>query len=238
MRKCGLTVSYTVRMKSVGYAAQKVGSFPLSFDCFRSPSLKPQDHHSIIEDIFALFTASLLVSLGIYLFNFCGFLTGGTAGIALILTQVTPFSFGQIFFVINLPFYYLAWSKMGKRFTLNTFVSVSIVSLLSDNLHQFISLEQIHPAFAAILGGILVGMGILIMFRHVSSLGGLGVLAKFLQDQFNVSAGKFQMAVDVSIVCVGFFLVSVEILAWSILGAIALNLVVAINHKAGRYHIT
>ena len=200
-------------------------------------SLKPQKHHSIVEDIFALCTASLMVSLGIYLFNFCGFLTGGTAGIALILAQVSPFSFGQIFFVINLPFYYLAWTKMSKRFTVNTFVSVSIVSLLSDHLHRFIAIDHVHPAFAAVVGGILVGMGILIMFRHVSSLGGLGVLAKYMQDQFNVSAGKFQMAVDVSIVCIGFFLVSYETLAWSILGAVALNMVVAINHKAGRYQI-
>ncbi len=200
--------------------------------------MKPQTHHSIIEDIFAMFTASLLVSLGVYLFKLSGFLTGGTAGIALILTQLTPFSFGTIFFVINLPFYYLAWTRMGKRFTVNTFISVTIVSLFSDNLHRVIHIDFVHPAFAAILGGFLVGMGILIMFRHVSSLGGLGVLAKYVQDRFSFSAGKFQMAVDVSIVCIGFFLVSYEILAWSVLGAVALNLVVTINHKPGRYQIT
>ena len=200
--------------------------------------LKPQTHHSIFEDILAMVTASLLVALGVYLFKFSGFLTGGTAGIALILVQVTEFSFGQIFFVINLPFYYLAWTRMGKRFSVNTFISVAIVSVFSDNLHRFLTIDYVHPVFAAILGGFLVGMGILIMFRHVSSLGGLGVLAKYVQDRFSLSAGKFQMAVDVSIVCIGFFLVSLETLAYSVLGAVALNLVIAINHKPGRYQIT
>jgi uncharacterized membrane-anchored protein YitT (DUF2179 family) len=190
------------------------------------------------EDILAMVTASLMVALGITLFKISGFLTGGTAGIALILEQITEFSFGQIFFVINLPFYYLAWTKMGKRFTINTFISVAIVSALSDNLQYFIKIESVNPFFSAIFGGFLVGMGILIMFRHVSSLGGLGVLAKYLQDRFSLSAGKFQMAVDVTIVCIGFFLVSVEILAYSVLGAVALSLVVAINHKPGRYQIT
>jgi len=183
-------------------------------------------------------TASLLVALGIYFFKACGFLTGGTAGIALLLTHWVPFSFGQIFFVINLPFYYLAWTRMGKRFTINTFVSVSMVSVLTETLHLVISLESINPVFAAILGGFLIGMGILIMFRHVSSLGGLGVAAKYMQDRFSVSAGKFQMAVDITIVCIGFFSVSYDILALSILGAVALNLVIAINHKPGRYQIT
>jgi uncharacterized membrane-anchored protein YitT (DUF2179 family) len=200
--------------------------------------LKQKNHHSIAEDIFAMVTASLFVALGVFLFRHSGFLTGGTAGIALILEQVTAFSFGQIFFVINLPFYYLAWTRMGKRFTLNTFISVSVVSLFSDNLYRVLTLGYVNPFLSAILGGFLVGMGILIMFRHVSSLGGLGVLAKFVQDRFSVSAGKFQMAVDVSIVLIGFFMVSIEILALSILGAIALNLVIAINLKPGRYQIS
>lgn len=200
--------------------------------------MKPQNHHSIIEDLLALLTASLMVAFGIYLFKQSGFLTGGTAGIALILTQVTPFSFGQVFFTINLPFYYLAWTRMGKRFTLNTFISVTVVSLLSDNLHWFIKFSDLNPVYAAVFGGLLIGMGILIMFRHVSSLGGLGVLAKYVQDRFQVSAGKFQMSVDVSIVCIGFFLVTPVVLALSVLGAVVLNLVVAINHKPGRYQIT
>jgi len=199
--------------------------------------VKPKQNHSIVEDLFALVTASLFVAIGVYFFKYSGFLTGGTAGIALILTKVTSFTFGQIFFVINLPFYYLAWTRMGKRFAVNTFISVTIVSTLTDNLHYFIVLKSIHPVLAAIAGGFLVGMGILIMFRHVSSLGGLGVLSKYMQDRFNFSAGKFQMAVDVCIVTIGFFLVSIPILAYSILGAIALNLVIAINHKPGRYYI-
>lgn len=200
--------------------------------------MKRQQHHSIVEDLFALMTASLLVSMGIHLFRLCGFLTGGTAGLALILEAVLPFSFGLLFFAVNLPFYYLAWTRMGRRFTVNTFVSVSIVSVLSESMDRVITVDYVHPLFAAVAGGLMIGMGILIMFRHVSSLGGLGVLAKFMQDRFNVSAGKFQMAFDVSIVCVGFFLVSIPLLLWSVLGAIALNLVVAINHKPGRYQIT
>lgn len=200
--------------------------------------MKPKKNHSIVEDIFALVTASLFVALGVYFFKYSEFLTGGTAGIALILTKITPFSFGEIFFVINLPFYYLAWTRMGKRFTVNTFISVSIVSVLTDNLDRVIQLESIHPILAAVAGGFLVGMGILIMFRHVSSLGGLGVLSKFMQDRFKISAGKFQMGVDVTIVTVGFFLVSVPILAYSILGAVALNMLIAVNHKPGRYQIT
>ncbi|MFQ3231685.1 YitT family protein [Reinekea sp.] len=199
--------------------------------------MKPKTHHSILEDVIAVFMASIFVSLGIYLFSECGLLTGGTAGIAVLLTHVTPFSFGQIFFVVNVPFYYLAYRRMGTRFTLNTFVSVSLVSFISDYFRIFLQFEYVNPVFASVVGGLCIGMGILIMFRHVSSLGGLGVLSLFMQDRFGISAGKFQMVVDIGIVGVGYFLVPLPLLLTSILGAFALNIVIALNHKPGRYQI-
>jgi uncharacterized membrane-anchored protein YitT (DUF2179 family) len=199
--------------------------------------VQPKTYHSIREDILALTMASLFVSLGIYFFKYCGFLTGGTAGVALMLQHIVSLSFGQLFFLVNLPFYYLAWTRMGKRFTLNTFASVTIVSFCTDNLHYVFELQNLNPYFAAIAGGLLIGMGILIMFRHVSSLGGLGVLSKYVQDRFGLNAGKFQMSVDVCIVALGFFLVPFYLLLLSIVGAISMNVVVAFGHKPGRYHI-
>lgn len=200
-------------------------------------TIQPKKYHSISEDILALIMASLFVSLGIYFFKYCGMIMGGTAGLALILGNLVPLSFGQLFFVINLPFYYLAWTRMGKRFTLNTLASVTIVSFCTDNLHYVFELQSINRYFAAVAGGLLIGMGILIMFRHVSSLGGLGVLSKYMQDRFNVSAGKFQMAIDVCIVLVGYFLVSFDVLLLSILGSVTFNFVIAMSHKPGRYNI-
>ena len=194
--------------------------------------------HSVPEDLLALVAGALFVSLGLLLFKHQGFLTGGTAGLALVLTKVVPYSFGQVFFVINLPFYWLAFTRMGWRFTLNTFISVAAVSVLADNLSIVIELGRVSPIFAAIMGGFLIGTGMLVFFRHRSSLGGVGILALYVQERFGFSAGRFQMSVDVAIVGIGFFLVPLPILALSILGALALNVVIALNHKPGRYQIT
>lgn len=200
--------------------------------------MKQRTRHSIPEDLFALLIASLFVALGLFLFRSQGFLTGGTAGLALVVTQLTGHTFGTVFFVINLPFYWLALKRMGWRFTMNTFVSVASVSVLTEALPLVLALERIEPVFAAVMGGFLIGTGMLIMFRHVSSLGGVGILALYLQDRFRFSAGRVQMGVDVAIVCIGFFLVSLPMLVMSVLGALALNLVITLNHKPGRYQIT
>ncbi|MEW7865565.1 YitT family protein [Aeromonas diversa] len=193
--------------------------------------------HPLHEDLLALLTASGFISLGIHLFHQVGLLTGGTAGLALLLQQVTGVSFGLLFFTINLPFYALAWFRMGSRFTFNTFISVATVSWVTDHLNMVLKIGQIEPLYAALIGGTLIGMGLLIMFRHKSSLGGFNILALFIQERFGVRAGKLQMGLDCAIVFTSFFVVPIWILLLSVVAAILCNLVLTFNHRPGRYQL-
>ena len=61
--------------------------------------------HRPHEDVQALFTGCLFVALGVVLFRQAGLFAGGTAGLAFLLHYATGWSFGLLFFVINLPFY-------------------------------------------------------------------------------------------------------------------------------------
>jgi len=197
--------------------------------------MKQSNNHPLPEDLAALLIASGLVSLGVYLFTQTGLLTGGTAGLTLLLTQLTGLTFGQLFFVINLPFYLLAWLQLGRRFTLNTLVSVTVVSACVDNLHRVITIEHLSAPYAAVMGGALIGVGMLVMFRHRSSLGGFGILALYLQQKFGLRAGKVQMALDCVIVISAFFTVDFWLLTLSVAAAVVCNLVLTLNHKPGRY---
>jgi uncharacterized membrane-anchored protein YitT (DUF2179 family) len=78
-------------------------------------------------------------------------------------------------------------------------------------------------------------MGMLVIFRHKMSLGGFNILALFLQERFGIRAGKVQMGLDCSIVVLSLFVVDIYLIGLSILGAIATNLILAMNHKPGRY---
>lgn len=197
-----------------------------------SPSPEP---HSWFDDAQAIVTASVFISLGLGFLAQGRLLAGGTAGVALILARVTPFRFGPIFFALNLPFFWLGVRQMGWRFTVKTFVAIGLVSLGSEELHRLVRLEAVHPLYGAVAGGLLAGMGLLVLFRHDACLGGLNILSIWLQRRHGVRAGAFQMAVDAAIVAAGFFLVSPEVLGLSVLGAVALNFVLAVNHKPGRY---
>lgn len=191
--------------------------------------------HTPLEDAQALLIATLFVALGLALYRHAGLLTGGTAGLAFLVYYLTHWNFGLVFFVINLPFYWLAARAMGWAFTLKSFAAIGLVSLFSEALPHWIDCGHLNAPFAAIMGGFLIGTGLLMLFRHKASLGGVGVLAVYLQNRHGWRAGKIQMAVDCCIVLSSFAVVTPGRVVVSVLGAVALNLILAVNHKPGRY---
>jgi uncharacterized membrane-anchored protein YitT (DUF2179 family) len=184
----------------------------------------------------ALLVGTLLIAFGLLLVREGGIVTGGTAGIALYLHYAFGYAFGLTFFLLNVPFYYLAVRRMGWMFTLKTFVAIGLVSVFSDHEQAFISLQHISPLYASIIGNIILGVGFLVLFRHRASLGGLNILALFLQSRFGWRAGWLQMGADVLILLLSLTIVTLPILAISVAGAVTLNLIIALNHRSGRYH--
>ncbi|MBC7484512.1 MAG: YitT family protein [Rhizobacter sp.] len=196
---------------------------------------RPVDRHTLLEDLQALLTGTLFISLGIAMFKHAGLLTGGTAGLGFLLHYATGVSFGKLFFLINLPFYWIAWRRMGRRFTFKTFVAVALLSALTELQPLALHFESLQPLYAAIMGGLLMGSGFLMLFRHRASLGGVGIVALALQQERGWRAGKVQMAVDVAILLAALFVVDPQHIGYSLIGALALNLTLAVNHKPGRY---
>jgi uncharacterized membrane-anchored protein YitT (DUF2179 family) len=199
------------------------------------PKAAAAQRHTLLEDLLAIVTAACFVSLGLRFVAQAGLLTGGTSGVALLLARLTPLTFGQLFLLLNLPFFWLGLRQMGWRFTVKTFASILLVSAGADWLQLFIRLEWIHPLYAAVLGGFLMGIGLLILFRHQACLGGLNILAIWLQEKKGVRAGVFQLLVDSAVVLGSLFVVPPATIALSIVGAVALNVVLAVNHRPGRY---
>jgi uncharacterized membrane-anchored protein YitT (DUF2179 family) len=191
--------------------------------------------HRPYEDVAAILTGALMVALGVTFFATAGLATGGTAGLALLLGHATGFGFGAVFFAVNLPFYYLAVKKMGWKLAARTFAAVLLVSLFAKVTAAAVHVGPVDPIFAAAAGGALTGIGILILFRHQMSLGGVNILALYLQERHHMRAGYVQMAVDALILLASIFVLDIDKLALSLLGTLVLNLVLAMNHRPGRY---
>ncbi len=191
--------------------------------------------HTPIEDVQGIFSGSLVAALGLYVLASAGLLTGSTAGVAFLLHYAFDVNFGLAFFLLNLPFFYLSWKRLGMAFTIKTFVAIGLTSVIADVQSRFFSISSIHPAWAALLGGLLLGFGLLALYRHRASLGGVGILGVYLQERFGIRAGLVQLAIDMCVLAAAFFVTTPPVVFYSVLGAVVLNLFVAINHRADRY---
>ncbi len=172
----------------------------------------------------------LLVALGIHLLNASNLLISGTAGMGLLLQQVSGLSFPQLFFLLNIPFYLLSLRCMGREFTLRTFASVSILTVLSELMRHWFDFSISEPLLAAVLGGMLIGFGLIILFRHQASLGGLNILSIYLERRFGIHASKTTLVADIMIVILAFWLFEPLQVLCSLVAFLFMGSVV------GRYH--
>lgn len=192
-------------------------------------------HHSVAEDVQGMVLATLVASLGLAVFAQGGIMIGGMAGVSFLLHYALGWNFGLVFVLVNLPFYWIAVRRMGWEFTLKTFLAVGACGLLTDLLPRWAAWSHMTGLYSALVGGALCGLGILFFIRHRASLGGVGVLAVYLQRERGISAGKVQLAFDTVLMCAAFFVLSPAKVLYSAIGAVMLSLVLMFNHRPNRY---
>jgi uncharacterized membrane-anchored protein YitT (DUF2179 family) len=161
--------------------------------------------------------------------------TGGVAGVALLLHYLVPLPVGLLLVIANLPFLLLAARTMGAEFTLKTTVLNVALAAFSTIAPSLMQISAIHPAFAALVGGSAIGMGVLALARHQAGVGGFGVVALWLYRTRGWNAGRTQMALDACVLAISAFVVPWDKLGWSILSAVAINGVMLVWHRPGRY---
>lgn len=193
------------------------------------------DRHSVLEDAQGILIGATLVALSIQFLRASDLFTGQIAGLALIVSYPTGYSFGTLFFLINLPFYVLAARQLGWRFAVKSLSAVTLMSTITDTLPFVLTINDLPDWLGASLFGVLAGVGLLSLFRHGATLGGVGIVALWLQDTRGIKAGNTQLAFDLFVFLVALTLFPWQAVAWSLLGAVILNGIMTVNHRRDRY---
>ena len=194
--------------------------------------------HTRLEDAQGLLFGTAMCAFGVLILTGAGLVTGQTAGAAVLIAYVTGWDFGAVFFAINIPFYWLAWRSLGAEFTIKTFIAVALLSGMSLLIGDLVVVTVMHPAAAAILFGMVTGAGLLAIFRHKASLGGVGIVAFGLQDRLGWRAGWVQLGFDLILFALALLVLEPGLVVWSLLGAVVLNAIIGINHRRDHYIAT
>lgn len=193
------------------------------------------EKHTLFEDAQGFIFGTAMCAFALVMLRDLGFITGQTAGLSLLISYLFGTPFGWVFFAVNLPFYWFGYKRMGLTFVLKTFACVALISVFTELFPRFVSFEHINPYFGAVMLGFMQGSGLMAIFRHGGSLGGIGILALYLQDATSFKAGNVQLIFDAVLFSAAFAILPWEQVLFSLFGAVILNLVITINHRRDRY---
>ena len=160
----------------------------------------------------------LLAALGIWILKSGGLFAGGTTGLAMLITSVTPsVSFGLWFSVINVPFYLLGLKFLGGKLLLRTFFCVLLVSLTVDMLDWQLQLQPPSPWMTIVLSGCLIAFGMTLLLRNGASLGGINIMALYLHHRTGIATAQAILVADILIMILSLISYPVIAVAYSAL---------------------
>ena len=170
------------------------------------------------------------ISLGIfmYAFGYTAFILpeevvmGGVSGISALLFYAFGFPAGASLWVINTALLLLALRALTRQFTIRTIIGVSIMSSLVGIMQPFF---QAHPIITAgddkfmhvLIGGLLAGGGLGLVFSHNGSTGATDIIIALLNKYFSVSFGRAMQFIDCTIIGSSYLLFhSVETIVYGV----------------------
>lgn len=125
---------------------------------------------------------------------------------------------GIIYYLINIPIFFLAYTRMGKRFFLKTLVTVTTITVFMSLIPTAVVVEDVMAA--CVVGGIVSGAGVGIILRMGSSGGGMDVVGVLLTRwKRDFSVGKINLLVNLVLYGSCLFLFDVEIVVYSVIFA-------------------
>ncbi len=145
-----------------------------------------------------------------------GFLTGGVLGISLLAHYFTPvLGVGFIYFCLNIPLMILGWFTISRRFMFYSLFGMVFLSWAATMIHPHIPAIQ-DPMLAALLAGCICGAGAGLILRSYGSVGGLDILAVFMNKKFGFQIGAILFASNALILASGAYLHDIETALYSI----------------------
>jgi len=141
---------------------------------------------------------------------------GGVTGLSTLVFYATGFPVGITFFLINIVLIIMGIKSLGLSFGIRTIYGTIMISLFLGILQQYITEPVVSDRFmAAIIGGIMGGASVGLVFSQGGSTGGTDIIAMIINKYRNISPGKLILYMDVIVISSSYLLFrSLEVMVY------------------------
>jgi len=143
------------------------------------------------------------------------FLSGGLAGVALIIHYLWPeTSVGSLNFLLNIPVLMVGWFYVGRRFMLYSIFGMIVFSMAMEWVPATRPIQD--PMLAALLCGAISGVGCSLILKSLGSAGGIDIISVILLKQASIRLGSTTLFANAAILVVSMFLFSMESILYTL----------------------
>jgi uncharacterized membrane-anchored protein YitT (DUF2179 family) len=184
-----------------------------------------------LKSYFWITIGSLLVAMGISFFLIPADLaTGGITGLAMVIHALVPvISIGNALIVLNILLFIVGFLTIGRAFGGKTIYASVVLTGIIYIFDTFLVLEAplVNDLIVNLIVGILVsGVGLGVVFNQNASTGGTDIIAKVLNKYFNIEIGKSLLIADFVVVSLAAFSFGIELAIYAFLGIIFNGLII------------
>lgn len=154
---------------------------------------------NIVFEYFGLTVGSAIMAMSLVFFLIpVKIAPGGVSGLAIVLHYLFNLPVGVVMLIFNVPLFFLGVKILGKQFGPRTFFSFVLFSLVTDFFDKVIHVTAAttDPLLASIFGGVVLGVGLGIVFRFKGTTGGSDIIGQIINKYSNVSVGTGILIVD------------------------------------------
>ncbi len=160
--------------------------------------------------------AFMAIGIGVFLVD-AKVVPGGASGLAMAIHYLSnnTIPVGMMIWAINVPLYIWGIRVLGKRFGIRTFYGFTVSSFFIDffrgdipgfgnvqlqNSQTIVDLSQNDFLFLILIGAVLLGLGLGIIFKFKGTTAGSDIVAAIMQKKYGIKPGQAIMFVDIIVI--------------------------------------
>ncbi|AHH07981.1 YitT family protein [Borrelia anserina] len=180
-----------------------------------------KDPKLILISTLQITTGSLLMAISTnILYIPHGLLSGGIAGIALMLHYLLSFNLGITIFMLNIPLFIIGIKFLNITFVIQSWIAMALYSLIV-NYSQFLQYKmQINDMIlVSILAGLISGLGLGLIFRAKGSSGGTDIISMIIKEKYSISIGTTNFLFNFAVLLIATAFFNIEIALYTLIAS-------------------
>lgn len=170
-----------------------------------------------LKNVALIFLGAIIFSMGINYFAIPSKLAeGGFTGIALLLHYLFDWSPGIVIWILNIPLLFVGYKVFGKQTFIYTVFGINAVSLMLEITNKWTFTPPDDKLLCALYTGVLVGIGLGLIFRVGGTTGGVDIIARLVNKYWGWSIGRTMFLFDFAVILGSIFLIGLNMAMYTL----------------------